>query len=90
MDRAPLDFMARVRTKVLVLQGGRDYQVTKVDYDLWRQALTGRPDARFVFYPELSHLFVTGTGMATPQEYLVGRGHVDGAVIEDIAGFIKG
>ncbi|HSJ13258.1 MAG TPA: alpha/beta fold hydrolase [Longimicrobiales bacterium] len=89
MDRPALDFLARVRVPVLVLQGGRDYQVTRVDYELWQQALAGREDARFEFYPELSHLFVEGTGTATPQEYLTTTGYVAARVIEDIAGFVK-
>jgi dienelactone hydrolase len=86
--RAPLPFLAQVKAPVLVLQGGRDYQVTKTDYDLYREALAGRPDARFAFYPDLSHLFAPGTGTSTPAEYMQ-PGHVDGRVIADIVAFVN-
>ena len=42
---------------VLVLQGGRDYQVTTEDYELWLSALGGHAGADFKLYPDLNHLF---------------------------------
>jgi hypothetical protein len=89
MARPVDDFLPRLRAPVLVLQGGRDYQVTRKDYDLWERALEGRMNAQFRFYPDLSHLFIEGTGTATPQEYMTGRGHVAAQVIDDIAAFVK-
>lgn len=86
--RDPLGFLARVQAPVLVLHGGRDYQVTERDYELYREALAGRADAGFRLYPELNHLFIAGTGKATPTEYATLRGHVDVRVIEDIAAFV--
>lgn len=89
MDRPAADFLARVAMPIFVLQGGRDYQVTRTDYELWQEALAGRANVRFEFYPELSHLFTPGTGMATPQEYMLGTGHVAAEVIADLAEFLK-
>jgi hypothetical protein len=78
-----------IRTPVLVLQGGRDYQVTEDDFAAWRRALEGRPRATLRTYPSLNHLFMEGTGRSTPDEY--GRtGHVAAAVIEDVAAWIGG
>jgi len=78
-----------IRTPVLVLQGGRDYQVTTDDFEAWRRALEGRPRATLRTYPSLNHLFMEGTGRSTPDEY--GRpGHVAAAVIEDVAAWIGG
>ena len=57
---------AGLATRVLVLQGGRDYQVTTQDYDLWRAALAGRPGDDFKLYPDLNHLFMTGSGHEYP------------------------
>jgi dienelactone hydrolase len=72
----------------LILQGGRDYQVTMEDYELWRKGLGDRQDVTFKVYPDLNHLFVEGKGKATPEEY--GRpGHVAAGVVEDIARWIK-
>lgn len=72
---------------VLVLQGGRDYQVTTTDYDLWRAALAGRAGADFKLYPDLNHLFMTGSGKGIPAEY-ESVGHVAAPVVADIATWI--
>lgn len=77
-----------VQLPMFIAQGGRDYQVTKVDFDGWQQALAGRADVAFHFYPMLSHLFIAGEGMATPDEYLTVPGHVDAAPIADLAAWI--
>ncbi len=75
---------------MLVLQGGRDYQVTEVDdYAQWHDALSARSDVRLRLYPDLNHLFMPGEGAGNPQEYLV-EGHVDERVIADIAEWIHG
>jgi hypothetical protein len=87
--RGPETFVPRLRVPVLVLQGGRDYQVTKVDYDRWQELLGELPGARFRWYADLNHLFVPGQGKATPSEYASSRGHVDARVIGDIAAFTK-
>jgi dienelactone hydrolase len=73
---------------VMVLQGGRDYQVTETDYNAFRAALRGRPNTAFHLYPDLNHLFQKGKGKAVPQEYLK-PAIVDGKVIEDIARWVK-
>jgi uncharacterized protein len=73
---------------LLILQGGRDYQVTQLEYAGWQQALKDRPNVSFKLYPDLNHLFMTGTGMSTPAEYDK-RGPVAQAVIDDIAAWIK-
>ncbi|MDD4080471.1 MAG: alpha/beta fold hydrolase [Eubacteriales bacterium] len=51
---------------VLVLQGGRDRQVYMEDYEAWQAALAGHPDASFILYPELNHLFGRYEGETRP------------------------
>ncbi|GAA2135974.1 alpha/beta hydrolase [Actinomadura napierensis] len=74
---------------MLILQGGRDYQVT-VEDDLarWRTALGGRPDVAIRVHDAADHLFFPGTGPSTPADYERPQ-HVDPAVIDDIAGWLK-
>lgn len=72
---------------VLVLQGGRDYQVTEKDFQAWKQGLAGKKNATFRHYPELNHLFAPGEGKSTPAEY-ERTSHVARQVIENIAGWI--
>jgi len=74
---------------VLALQGGRDYQVTGADFDRLREALAGRANVAFHLFPELNHLFIAGAGPSRPAEYQV-AGHVDEAVIRDIAAWVLG
>lgn len=93
LDLRPYDpaaMAARLTIPILVLQGGRDYQVTRTDYDLWQKALSGHRNARFEFFPALDHLFMTapGDGMVTPHAYQL-PGHVDATVVEAIVGFVK-
>jgi uncharacterized protein len=73
---------------VLVLQGGRDYQVTQADFEGFRTALRGRPNTALHLYPDLNHLFQKGKGKAVPNEYLK-PGPVDQRVVDDIAKWVK-
>ena len=77
-----------LKQPLLVLQGERDYQVTMDDFAVWQRALAGRPDATLRSYPGLNHLFMTGEGPANPGEYSK-PGHVDEAVIKDIATWLR-
>lgn len=86
--RDPVKAVRGVTAPVLVLQGGRDYQVTETDLGLWRDALSGRTDASTRLYPDLNHLFMEGAGKATPGEY-ARPGFVAEKVIEDVAEWVK-
>lgn len=74
---------------ILVLQAGRDYQVTGKDLDGWRKALDGASFAKFHTFPNANHLFVSGMGRSLPSEYLQ-PGNVAGEVVELIAKWVKG
>ncbi|MBM3473055.1 MAG: alpha/beta fold hydrolase [Armatimonadetes bacterium] len=84
----PAALAKTLKQPMLILQGGRDYQVTKADFDLWKAALGERADVEFRFYDNLNHEFITGEGMATPEEYMSTVGHVAQIVVEDIAAWI--
>jgi len=73
---------------MLILQGERDYQVTKEDFAGWKKTLASQKSVTFISYPKLNHLFMEGSGKITPAEYLT-PGNVAKVVIEDIAGWIK-
>ena len=72
---------------MLILQGGRDYQVTRRDFREWRRCLAQRKDVRFKVYPDLNHLFIAGKGRSEPAEYLR-PGNVAETVVADIARWI--
>jgi hypothetical protein len=79
---------ARLEKPVLVLQGARDYQVTGADFERWQRALEKRDGAVLERYEQLDHLFMPGEGKSRPGDYQH-AGHVDVAVIDDIAKFVR-
>jgi dienelactone hydrolase len=73
---------------ILILHGGRDYQVTYADIDLWRTHLRGTPDVTIRQFPSLNHLFIAGAGKPGPADY--GKpGHVAAPVVDAIATFVE-
>ena len=83
----PIAEVQDINKSFLVLQGGRDYQVTKTDYDLWQSAFGEYSDVHFRFYDNLNHLFMSGTGKSVPNEYQQ-KNTVDTVVGKDIANFV--
>lgn len=84
----PAEVAKTLSMRLMVLQGGRDYQVSPTkDFPGWQSALSGKPNAVLKLYPSLNHLFITGDQPSTPAEYNV-ESHVSGDVISDIAQWI--
>ncbi len=82
--------LSQMQARVLVLQGGKDIQVGRTDYDLVGKALASRPpDQREAhWFPDLNHLMMRVEGESTGAEY--GRASVvDPQVIEAIASWIN-
>src|SRR5271157_2311659 len=81
---------AGLKIPILVLQGGRDYQVTSADFEVWKNALANDPRATLKFYPAYTQLFMpgAGSGPASPDDYSV-TGNVSQDVVNDIAHWIK-
>jgi pimeloyl-ACP methyl ester carboxylesterase len=80
---------AALRTPMLIVQGGRDYQAT-VDDDLsrWQAALGDRPDVTVRVYDADNHLFFPGSGPSTPEEYEPAQ-HMDPEVIAGVASWLS-
>ena len=86
---SPIETIKMLDIPVLILQGGRDYQVLpEKDFKGWKTALNSRSNAQLKLFPNLNHLFIVGEGKSTPQEYGI-EGHMDEAVIYTIAQWIK-
>jgi len=84
----PAALAGRVGRPMPIVQGGRDYQVTTVDFEGWRKGLSAHRNVSFKLYPALNHLFMEGEGKSTPVEY-DRSGHVAGSVIEEIASWVR-
>jgi len=78
---------ASLHTRILVMQGERDYQVDMLEFEGWKSGLRNHPKTRFMSYPELNHLLFEGQGVSGPAEYNLPN-NVDYRVISDIAAWI--
>jgi dienelactone hydrolase len=85
----PVAVLAAIDIPVLLLQGGRDYQVTHADYSEWTAAFRARPGFKADELPSLNHLFMEGNGPSTPADYGA-PGHVSNALIRGIVQWITG
>lgn len=84
-----LAFAQQLSIPMLILQGGRDYQVTMEDFQIWQEKLQNRDNVKFIDYPNLNHLFMAGEGMAIPGEYLQKKGNVAEEVIFDVVDWMR-
>ncbi|WP_426476289.1 alpha/beta hydrolase [Chryseobacterium sp. CBSDS_008] len=86
-DYNQLNEVKKIKVPMFFAQGGRDYQVTEKDFNLWKQALKNNKAAVFMFYPSLSHLFIAGSGKPSPKDYDT-KGKVDEQFLRDLIQFI--
>lgn len=77
-----------LRKPLLLVHGGRDFQITDTDWALWQAALKGRNDVAWKRYPALNHIGIAGTGPSSLKEYTQ-TGHVDDQLVDDIATWIE-
>ncbi|MCF6468364.1 hypothetical protein FAF44_08140 [Nonomuraea sp. MG754425] len=84
----PVATAAALDKPMLILQGGRDYQVTVAD-DLtgWQAGLAHRTDVTIRVFDADDHLFFPGSGPSTPADYDKPQ-HVDAAVVTGIADWL--
>ena len=85
----PIATARLIKQPMLVLQGGRDCQVTPADeFSQWRSAFATNPRVKLIEYPTLGHAFMPGGDPPGPKDYALAS-HVDDKVIDDIAAWIK-
>jgi alpha-beta hydrolase superfamily lysophospholipase len=77
-----------LKCKVLIMQGGRDYQGTTEDLQIWQAGLKDRPNVTCKLFPNLNHLFAPGEGKSTPQEYLE-QNYMDPKVMQTIGSWVS-
>ena len=87
-DYDPVAVARKLTLPLLILQGGRDYQVTSVDdFSRWQRAFAHDPRATLREYPGLSHLMMPAGDPPSPADYSK-PAQVDPQVIADIAAWI--
>lgn len=78
---------AKFNGRVLVLQFGRDYQVTEKDFAGYQKALAGKKNATLKVYPTLNHLMQEAKTSQDPDDYEK-LGGPSPALITDVANWI--
>ena len=90
-QKTAADYLLESSKPVLILQGGKDFQVlAKRDYRMFKKLLAGRENTEYKLYPELNHVFVKGIYndiLKASKEYSVEQ-HIGEDVIGDIADFV--
>ena len=90
-QKTAADYLLTSKKPVLILQGGKDFQVlAKRDYRMFKKLLAGRENTQYKLYPELNHVFVKGIykdSLKASKEYSVEQ-YIGEDVIGDIAAFI--
>jgi hypothetical protein len=85
---APIESAKAYGKPMLIVQGGRDYQVNMKDFEIWKRELDGHKNVTFRLYSELDHLMHAGKGPSTPEQYKV-KGHVDAEIVALIADWVR-
>lgn len=83
----PVETAQKTDASYLFLQGGMDYQVTKTDFNMWKDGLKDKR-AVFKWYPDLNHIFRVVEGIPMPQDYLK-QAPLSGQIITDMVEFIR-
>ena len=85
----PVAAAEALKIPMLILQGQRDFQSPPAtNFNEWKTALAAHSNVALKLYPDLNHLFISGTGPSLPQEYEK-PGHVDEQVVADITAWIS-
>ena len=91
--RTAADYLLESDKPVLIMQGGKDFQVlAQDDFAQFQRLLVGRENTSYKLYPELNHCFVEGLYddiLKASKEYGTER-HIGERVIADIAAFVHG
>ncbi len=82
----PMNAVLSLNSPMLFMHGGRDYQTTEVDFNMWKKTLSGKK-AEFKMYPDLNHFFIKGSEKSTPMEYNKSN-NVDYDFIKDMSKWV--
>ncbi len=87
----PEAIVAKLKARALILVGGHDAEVPSDDFEVWKSALAGCPNAAVKFYPDLFHLFMPSTATQKgkdSQDDWSRPGHVTPEVVDNVASWV--
>lgn len=79
----------KLKNRILVVQGEKDFQVSVRDFEIWKSGLAANKNATFKLYPDLNHLFSPQKEKGNGTQYRL-PANVDINLINDISMWIKG
>lgn len=65
----PVKNLSQSGKPTLILGGSHDYQVTKVDFDIWKSNLEFKENIKFKYIENVNHIFGEIEKMAVPADY---------------------
>jgi len=86
-DYNPAKIAKKQDIPYLILNGGRDYQVTPEEAKKWKNG-NKKAQSNTIIYSKLNHMFFMGEGVCIPAEYSK-RGNLEEKVLIDIVKWIK-
>lgn len=87
LEYKPLELVKKINKPMFFAQGGKDYQVTNKDFNLWKENLKNCKKCQFNYYPSLNHIFITGSDIPSPNDYNK-KENVNPSFLEDLSKFI--
>jgi hypothetical protein len=78
----------KIKNRIFVVQGAKDFQVSVQDFNIWKTALAANKNATFKLYPDLNHLLSAQKEKGNGTQYRV-PSNVDINLIKDISAWIK-
>ena len=79
----------KLTKRILVIQGGNDFQVSVQDFNIWKSTLSNNKNVSFKLYPDLNHLLSSQKQKGNGMQYRT-PANVSPVLINDIAVWIKG
>jgi dipeptidyl aminopeptidase/acylaminoacyl peptidase len=82
--------MARknVKQRMLIIQGGNDFQISPADFELWNTALSKKSNVTLKLYPDLNHLLSSQLEKGSSAQYQAASS-VSESLIIDIVDWIQ-
>jgi fermentation-respiration switch protein FrsA (DUF1100 family) len=84
----PAEVARTLPQPMLIMQGERDYQATMADFQLWQDALAGRPQVELRTFPTLNPPLIPEEDRRTPDDFQAAN-HVPAEVVEYIGNWIR-
>jgi dienelactone hydrolase len=83
-----VDAAKKLNKRILIIQGGNDFQVSVADYDIWNTALGQKSNVTLKLYPDLNHLLSSQLEKGSTSQYQQAAS-VSETLINDIVAWIK-